>query len=258
MAITQQQILDAPKYNVIYIKTGAGSSNLGVLYNQISMTGTPSSVITPTNNTTGIVPIAGQTGYPTVSKIQGTGYLTRVNYEALFDSAVIIFDRVFAAGTFTFGTLYNLSGQPSYASRAPNGSYVGFEILVEPVTTFTGISTFTYSYINQDGVTRNMVMNTSSALGVNLSRKLELFQGDTGVQQFLSIQESGASAGTYVISIVRNLCSLAYVKGGEKTKVASFVATGCPIVFQDTAFYVFTKSTGNPTLKHVIMEISDV
>jgi hypothetical protein len=185
------------------------------------------------NTTSGIVPVAGFGGSPTWAWSGGSkGYLSRVSLSAMANSGgqLMLADRLFCVGPFNGAGPYNLTGQPSYLSRCPDGTYDGLQIWTDNITNPGGVYSTTVTYTNELGVA-GCVTSTVGSLTVNLpnSTPIPLAAGDKGVQKIESLSFSNSNAAQVQVSVVRPLAFVPVYLSSEKTLF--FDLTGLPEIY---------------------------
>lgn len=189
----------------------------------------------------GVVPTSGTPGFLPINAFSGAarGYLTRVMYgNQTAARKIALFDMLWKGGAYAFNANVSLSGQPSYASRIPQGDYGCTELYLEAVTGFTGNLTVTIGYNDQDG---NSSTTGAYATGVapagNRWVPIPFASGDCGIQRVNSVLGAVSSAGTFNIVVVRKLW-VGWVhilnSGGDDT----LFDTGMPEIYDDSALLV--------------------
>lgn len=261
MALTNlDSWINATKTNVTYLKTASVPTVAGGFGSMLAVAGFPSALsLTIGNTTTGIVPVAGNTGFNVLPAITNTGYLSNFSYCG-GAGLLRITDRLFHAGSFPFNaSAVTLGSQPSFVGRLPNSSYVGTELWFEAATAFTGIPTVTVTYTNQDGVTGRTTGAFSLGIAPILARcfRIPLASGDTGIQTIESVTCITATAGTFNLIILRQLCSLSS-SVAYSSQVADLTITGIPKIYPTSAifplFQTATTATGTPLIDMVICD----
>lgn len=258
MAITSlDQLIAAPSQRLTFMKATTRTSVAGVPFSVFDIGGVPSAGTLAVGNTTsGIVPTSSTAGYPPIASFNGnTGYLVGVHYGSSVSCRMTIFDCLFSAGAFAFNASVALTGQPSYASRVPNGTdFKNTEIFLECVTAFTGSQSIAVTYTNQDGVTGRTTgtIATGAVPIVGRMLQLPLQAGDTGVQKIESVTSSVSTAGTFNVHVMRRLYSCR-VRVNNDGGVHNFTDTGMPQVFETSALrvvlYTDSTATGIPEMQ---------
>jgi hypothetical protein len=248
MAITTVPQFDTSKKHILqYTKTTAlnitgGNSATWTMFN---IAGNPAPGViayTGAAQTAGIVPTSADTGFPKIPTFGAgnTGYLTQVEATNTVASRLFLYDLLYYCGSYNAsGANQNLTGQPSFVSRLPGGSYVGTKLFLQIATAVTGTQNLTVTYTNQSGVSgRTATLSTIGPAAGN-TRELALTAGDTGVQSIQNVT-STATSGTFNILIMRPLFKtrILYAPG---TKISSLQETGMPTVYATSAIYPLLK-----------------
>ena len=251
-------IASAKQY-VSMAKTATRTTVATGWFSLFDLAGNPGAgVLAGTSTAAGVVPTDATAGCPTIDAFgaSATGYLAQVDFGGSVAARLKIFDMLFKAGAYAFNASQALSGQPSYASRMPGGSYGDTQIWVETVTAFTGNPKFTITYTNQSGVTgrtATLVMASAPTLGRML--QIPLQAGDTGVQVITNVVASVATVGTFNVLVMRPLWS-GRCKLANDGDVHDLAKTGMPEVFADSALFLAiaadSTSSGIPEIELVI------
>lgn len=260
MAIASfDQAIAAAKQYLSVAKTAVRPSIAASWFSVFDLAGNPGAgVLAGTSKTAGVVPTAATAGCPTINAFGASalGYLWQLEYGCSVACRLKLFDMVFKAGAYAFNAAQALTGQPSYASRMPGGSYSDTQIWIEAVTAFTGNLTVTITYTNQSGVTgRTATLATGTALTVGRLMQVPLQAGDTGVQAITNVAGTVATAGTFNVLVLRPLWS-GRCRTANDGDVHDFTKTGMPQVFADSALFLAvaadSTSTGIPEIELVI------
>lgn len=260
MAIASfDQAIAAAKQYLSVAKTAVRPSIAASWFSVFDLAGNPGAgVLAGTSKTAGVVPTAATAGCPTIDAFGASalGYLWQLEYGCSVACRLKLFDMVFKAGAYAFNAAQALTGQPSYASRMPGGSYSDTQIWIEAVTAFTGNLTVTITYTNQSGVTgRTATLATGTALTVGRLMQVPLQAGDTGVQAITNVAGTVATAGTFNVLVLRPLWS-GRCRTANDGDVHDFTKTGMPQVFADSALFLAvaadSTSTGIPEIELVI------
>ncbi len=238
--VTLDQYIAAAKYRLTWMKTGTRTLVAAMPYTVFDIAGSPGAGALAIGNTAaGIVPAAGQNGYPAIPSFAGqAGYLSRVEFGSSVPCCFDLFDRLFACGAYAFNADVTLAGQPSFDARLANaGVYNGLQIWIEAVTAFTGNLTAQIDYLDEGGSAGNTSLATGLALPVGRAMQVPLAAGDSGVSKIVRVRGSVASAGTFNVMILRPLWfgRVATANGGD---VHDLLRTGFPKIFDATALYV--------------------
>lgn len=260
MAIASfDQAIAAAKQYLSVAKTAVRPSIAASWFSVFDLAGNPGAgVLAGTSTAAGVVPTDATAGCPTINAFGASalGYLWQLEYGCSVACRLKLFDMVFKAGAYAFNAAQALTGQPSYASRMPGGSYSDTQIWIEAVTAFTGNLTVTITYTNQSGVTgRTATLATGTALTVGRLMQVPLQAGDTGVLAITNVAGTVATAGTFNVLVLRPLWS-GRCRTANDGDVHDFTKTGMPQVFADSALFLAvaadSTSTGIPEIELVV------
>lgn len=260
MAIASfDQAIAAAKQYLSVAKTAVRPSIAASWFSVFDLAGSPGAgVLAGTSTAAGVVPTDATAGCPTIDAFGASalGYLWQLEYGCSVACRLKLFDMVFKAGAYAFNAAQALTGQPSYASRMPGGSYSDTQIWIEAVTAFTGNLTVTITYTNQSGVTgRTATRATGTALTVGRLMQVPLQAGDAGVQAITNVAGTVATAGTFNVLVLRPLWS-GRCRTANDGDVHDFTKTGMPQVFADSALFLAvaadSTSTGIPEIELVV------
>ena len=260
MAIASfDQAIAAAKQYLSVAKTAVRPSIAASWFSVFDLAGNPGAgVLAGTSTAAGVVPTDATAGCPTIGAFGASalGYLWQLEYGCSVACRLKLFDMVFKAGAYAFNAAQALTGQPSYASRMPGGSYSDTQIWIEAVTAFTGNLTVTITYTNQSGVTgRTATLATGTALTVGRLMQVPLQAGDTGVLAITNVAGTVATAGTFNVLVLRPLWS-GRCRTANDGDVHDFTKTGMPQVFADSALFLAvaadSTSTGIPEIELVV------
>ena len=260
MAIASfDQAIAAAKQYLSVAKTAVRPSIAASWFSVFDLAGNPGAgVLAGTSTAAGVVPTDATAGCPTIDAFGASalGYLWQLEYGSSVACRLKLFDMVFKAGAYAFNAAQALTGQPSYASRMPGGSYSDTQIWIEAVTAFTGNLTVTITYTNQSGVTgRTATLAAGTALTVGRLMQVPLQAGDTGVQAITNVAGTVATAGTFNVLVLRPLWS-GRCRTANDGDVHDFTKTGMPQVFADSALFLAvaadSTSTGIPEIELVV------
>ncbi len=203
------------------------------------------------NTANGLVPTDATVGYPAIPDFGGnTGYLAAVEIDhnqTGGPGSYIIFDCLFACGSYAFNANTALASQPSYSGRVPGGTdFTGLEIWVQQVTAATGNQAVTVTYTNQAGTGGR----STGAVGIGAAPaaqrmwQLPLQAGDTGVQTISNVQGTVATAGTFNVFVMRRLWSGSHEVAQQRDRAFPFMGSGMPQIFETSALRVIMGFTG--------------
>lgn len=242
MAITSlDQYLAAPKPWLTWMKTGTRTLIASMPYSVFDVAGNPGAGTLNVGNTAnGLVHTDATAGYPLIPSFGGApGYIGRVDYSSSVPCRLLLYDRLFVAGAYAYnsGTI-NLTGQPSFASRVPDGNYSGLELWVEGVTAIAGLLSTRVTYLDQDGNAGDTgVIATGVTPPVGRCVQLPLAAGDSGLRQINSVTPSVITGGTFNVMVLRPL-GMFRVPAANSGSFADLLATGLPRIYDDSALYV--------------------
>lgn len=255
MAITSlDQLIAAPRQRLSFIKTASRTSVSAIPFSIFDQVGLPGAgTLAVGNTTTGIVPTHTLAGYPTINAFTGgannIGYVAGVQFGSNVACRFYLFDCLFSAGAFAFNANVVLSGQPSYATRVPDGTdFKGTEIWLETVTAFTGNQTIAVTYTNQDGVAGRTTGAIATAVAPTLGRMLQLplQAGDTGVQRIESVVSTVSTAGTFNVHVMRRLWT-GRVRINNDGDTQDFLRVGMPQIFPTSALRLVVNADSTAT-----------
>lgn len=258
------------KHSISYVKTASRTSVATGWFSLFDLAGNPGAgVAAGTSTTVGVVPTDATVGCPTIGAFGGgaTGYLSQVDFSSSVACRIKMFDMLFKSGAYSFtAATTNLSTQPSFSSRIPNGTdYGDTQIWIQVSTAFVTGNAWTanVTYTNQSGVTGRLatVLPATTAANLTLGRmyQLGLAAGDTGVQKIESVivtnPATAMTAGAFNVLILRPLWS-GRCRVANDGDTHGLDKTGMPVVYTDSAivFAVAADSTatGIPELEFVI------
>lgn len=221
-------------------------------YHHFDLPGYPGAGPTsPSNTTTGIVPVAGDAGYPRIASFGGLpGYVARAQARSNVACRVLVCDRLFHAGSFAHNDDVTLSGQPSFDARVPDADFSQVEMWVETTATSTGIPHVELGYRNQDDVdTLTGIQSNATIITAypGVCWRIQLAPGDKGVKRLNSVRFANATAGTFNVMLVRTLVHLR-VSALADSDLLDAVDTALPRVYDSSALFVMTNwDTANTT-----------
>jgi hypothetical protein len=268
---TLDGLLGAYKQVIPLVKTNSVTTVAGLPFTLFDRAGVPpAGSLNPSNTTNGIVPVAGNTGYPAIVPFQGgnTGYLSRVEVTASAAGSFQIYDVLFMAGQTTIPTsgttTIALTSRPSFASRVPFQSdgvtraWSRVELFLQASVAWSNHAhTASVDYLDQDGAASNTGNQSTQNNGVNRLLRCPLAAGDTGVSDVTGYNLNGVTSAAGAVSVMaaRRLFS-------ARTNVVSQVfgpdQTGMPIVYPTSALLlVAVMDSTSSAIPAVTIEIAE-
>lgn len=210
------------------------------------------------NTANGVVHTDATAGYPDVPALTETGYLTIVDFGWTVAGRLILFDRLFGAGAYSFDANVTLASQPSFASRVPNGNYKGLELWIEAVTAFTGNPSFQINYLDDvDAAGDTGVIGSGAALTVGRMFRMPLQAGHRGIKRLDRVRCTVATAGTFNVWIMRRLWR-GRVRSANDGDVHNMMRTGCRQVYGDSALFVAVQPDSTASgIPELMFEVTD-
>lgn len=235
---TLAQVMNS-KRQTIAMPVFVGSIGAGVWMSQFRLNGGALS-----NTTTGLVPVAGDTIFPDiVDDAAQNFYLFGIRASAPPGAGgtkayrAWLHDRLWHAGPISTATIATttFSGQPSFVSRLPGGTYSGTQLLIEAIGSVVG-GNGSISYTNQDGVSGRTTQWTGFSAGADkCSQCLPLQAKDSGVQRVDSITISNSVPGNLNIAIVRPLAMIRVQNPDGLDQYIGFDQIGMPQLYGTSA-----------------------
>jgi hypothetical protein len=257
MAITNLDGLIAGlRQTIVFNKTASRTAVASVPFSIFDLAGgVGAGVLAVGNTANGIVPSGAQAGVPVINAFSGanTGYIAKVDFGNTVSGRLLVYDRLFSAGAYSFNSNVTLASQPSFSARVPDLDYKGLEIWIEAVTAFTGNQSIAVTYTNQDGTAGRTTGTIATGVAPIVGRmlKLNLQAGDTGVQQINSVVSSVSTVGTFNIHILRKLWS-GRVRVANDGDIHEFTKTNLPIVYDSSSLFYIVQpdatATGLPSI----------
>lgn len=258
MAITTLDgLIAAARQQIVYAKTASVTAVATQLTAVHQAAGNPGAATLAVGNTTnGVVPTDATTGYPTINGFGGgaAGYLAGIQFVNSVAANLVLYDRLWHAGAFSFATTYALTSVPSFSSRVPGGTdFTGLELWVEQVTAGTGVQSVNVTYTNQAGTGSRSTGTVAAPAAAIVGRmwQLPLAAGDSGIQAISNVVGSVATVGTYNLVVMRRLATLR-VNAVNMAGMLGFDMTGMPLIFADSALCLAVQpdstATGLPAL----------
>jgi hypothetical protein len=244
-----------------WCKTGTRTTVAAINFTVFDLAGNPGAGTLAIGNTAaGTVPTDATTGYPVINAFGGgaTGYITRVLYGSTVACRLTLYDRLFAAGAYTYNADTTLASQPSYSSRVPGSGYGGLQLWVEAVTAFTGTPSFQINYLDQDGNAGDTgVVSGGAALTVGRCVQIPLAAGDYGIQRIDRVRGTVATAGTFNVMVLRPLWT-GRVPSAGAGDVHNLTRTGMIQVYEDSALYMLVAADSTSSgVPEVQIEVSN-
>jgi hypothetical protein len=258
---TLDGLLAAPSQNIYMIKTAGMSAIAATPFSPFAQAGSPGAgVLAGTSTTTGVVPVAGDVGYPTLASFGGLkGYLSRVAFGSSLACRIHLFDILWKGGAYAFNAAVTGQTPTSYASRVLGGTdFTGLELWYEQVTSGTGVQSFSVTYTNEAGVTGRSTGGVSLGTAGTVGRMMQvpLASGDRGLRGVTGVAGSVATAGTFNILVMRRLWS-GRVRINNDGDTHDFLKTELPEIFQNSALRIVvapdSTNTGIPELDLTIV-----
>lgn len=231
-------------------KSASRTSVTGIRFSVTELAGSPGAgVLAGTSTTVGVVPVAGNTGFPAILSFGALkGYLTRVVFGCTTACRLYLGDLLWKGGAYAFNVNTTGNTPTSFASRVPDGTdYRGLEIWLEAVTAGTGVQNVQINYIDQDG---NATVGTTQSVGAVTSigrmYKYALNAGDTGVRGITGVVGTSATAGTFNLLVIRPLWS-GRVRSVVDGDTHGIDLTGMPEIYDTSALFLTSATDGTAT-----------
>jgi hypothetical protein len=259
MAITTMDGLAAAvaaSQDMVLQKASALTSVAAFWYSLFAETGNPAAGSLSIGNTSaGVVPTDNTAGAAVINAFTGAniGYLAAVRASATATQTLVLYDRVYHAGSFATtptGTT-TLSAQPSFSGRVQNGTdFGGCEIWLE-INTVIAASAVTIQVGYQDGTgaggAAQTTVVTASLSAYPTKRMIQLpLANGTGVQRINSFIVGGTAAATGSINVVvlRRLATIPIMVANLNSANLDFFALGGQVVFADSCLCLMSLATG--------------
>jgi hypothetical protein len=232
--------IGAARQRLTWMKTGTRTLVAAMPYTVFDIAGNPGAGTLAIGNTAnGVVPTDATAGYPLISSFGGSnGYLARVDFGSSVACCFDLFDRLFAAGAYSYNADTTLSSQPSYSGRVPNTNYQGLQLWYEQVTVGTATQHVQINYLDQDGNAGDTGdVTLLSAMPVGRMYNIPLAAGDNGIQQITRVRGTTATAGTFNVMVLRPIWA-GRCPTANFCDIHDLLKTGFPLVYDTSAFYV--------------------
>lgn len=189
------------------------------------------------NTSAGLVPDDTVAGAFPINAFGGgnTGYIGSFSAVGTQPGMLVLYDRVFHAGSFSTGALTTLSltGQPSFSGRVPGSNWSECELWLE-LNTAMGATATTAQVSYQDGA--NAAQNTGVTVSLSsypTKRMVPLTMANNlGCQRVNSITIGGATgAGTINVVVMRRVARAALFAANIGSQRLDFFALGGQVIF---------------------------
>jgi hypothetical protein len=253
MAITTVNgIIGSVKQTPGYKKTAARTTVANGWFSLLDLAGSPGAgVLAGANTANGIVPSAGNAGFPQIAAFGGSaeGRIGNIDFGSTVACRIRVFDLLFKAGAYAFNANTALASQPSFLSRIPGGTAADCagitELWAEMATAATGNQAVNITYTNSAGTAGRTTGATGIGAAPTLGRCWQLpFQaGDNGVQSITNVAGSVATVGTFNVLVLRPLWT-GRVRAANDGDIHDYLRTGFKRIFETSALYVLVSADG--------------
>lgn len=238
------------KQNITISKTSTITTTAANWHTGINLSGIPSAgAYGPSNVVNGVVPVAGDTGYPLLEPfaVSAQGYLSRIEAFNTVVGQLGLYDILFIAGPVTIPTtgttVTTLTSQPSFTARLPedafgNPDWATTELWAWPTVAWSNHAHSMFaSYRDQDD--NDSVTPTVSTQNRIVGRTLRLpfADGDNGCRRLNGFTLNGVTSatGSVNVAVVRRIWQ------GRIPILNTMLTwgpdlTGMPEVFANSAF----------------------
>ena len=254
---TIDDILGAATQRLTLARADSVTSVAARWFSLLTVDGTPGAgAITSGVTTSGVVPVAGDAGYPALTAFGGSaiGRLARVAFGSTVACRLALFDVLWVAGNYVFNSNASIAAPPSYASRIPDGDYKGTQIwAVCTSNSNVGNLAVNVTYTDQDG-NAGAVTGATGIGAVPINRQawqLPLAPGDSGVQKIEQVTASVATSGNFNVMVLRPLWRgrVRRINDGDTHHLGQ---TGLPRLFDTSALLLMMAAdstlSGQPRL----------
>lgn len=228
------------KQNITWMKTGTRTLIAAMPYTVFDIAGSPGvGTLAIGNTANGLVHTDATAGYPLIMDVASVAYyISRIEFSSSVACRLFLFDRLFAAGAYTYNADVTLTSQPSFSSRILNGDYRGLQLWIEAVTGFTGNPSIQINYLDQDGNAGDTgVVATGLALPLGRCFQMPFAAGDNGISQLVRVRGTVATVGTFNVMILRPIWQ-GRVRTVNDGDIHDMLKTGFYRISQDSALYV--------------------
>jgi hypothetical protein len=256
---TLDGLIAAQKHTVSWMKTSTRTTVAVTPFTTAGVAGNPVGTLNVGNTAAGVVPTDDGTEAPLLPAFAATPYISKIIYGSTVACTMRLYDRVFAAGAYTYNTDTTLDAQPDFSGRYQ--SPIGLELWFEAVTAFTGVPTINVDYLDQDGNAGNtgaFACISGSILGRMC--RIPLAAGDSGIfgtEGIVRVRGTVASGGTFNISVMRPLWAGRVPVAGF-TGVDDFLKTGLPQIYPTSCLWVVLETDSTAVgLPYMNIQIAD-
>ena len=256
MSITNSDQLDAAiatSQDLRIYKAQGTAPAVGFWQSLFADNGNPSAGSLSIGNTTnGVVPTDATAGAWPINAFTGdTGYLGSFSGIGTQTGTLMLYDRIFHAGSFVTSALttLNLTSQPSFSGRVPGSNWAECEIWLE-INAASGATATTAQVNYQDGTAaggaaQNTVVSASLS-SYPTKRMIPLaMANNTGCQRINSITIGGAT-GTATINVVvmRPLARVGITAANIASQRLDWYSLGGQILFADSCLALMHLGAG--------------
>lgn len=260
------------KQTIPFDKTGSLTTVAAQWSSTFALAGYPSAGnYNPGNTTTGLVPVAGATGFPVIAPfpVDAEGYLSRVEAFNTVVGQMALFDVLFWAGATVIpisgNTPITLNTQPDFSARLPKAAngvdpdWNSVELWAWPGTAWSNHAhSFTVSYQDGSDTPRTTPSQSSQNIALGRMQQVRLTEATYGLRQINGYTLNGiaSASGSVVVAAMRRLWQ-------ANTPVANQMLTwgpdltGMPQVFANSALLLAVQPTStNSGTPKVTVEIA--
>jgi hypothetical protein len=249
------------KQRAIMTRTSTRTTVAGQACSVFDLPGQPGAgVLAATNATSGVIPTCADVGYPTLLPFApgASGYFARLAFSSTVACRLSIYDRLWVAGAFPFNAGVTLASQPAIT----RGTGRNVELWIEWVTASTGTPVITVTYTNELGVAGRTTgaFSLGAAQIIGRCTQMPLQAGDNGVTKVESVTCTGATAGTFNVSLMRSfLADGVRVRSANDGDTLDMLSTGMQAIFDTCALYLMvTADSTNSGIPSFTAEIASL